>query len=364
MPSIALPQLMRKHNLGPPLFPKRMVWTASSLKLFRSCKRKWFWKYIMRLVPRVKDKNLVIGGAFHDCVAYWYRRRRSSMNKIVKSYTHQLRDYLESKAGFYSQSEVDSFDVAINNFGGMLIGYAENYARDRERWRIDPEMIERQFIVHFQHFDYAGKIDLGVDRKNHRIIVEHKTAIKLRAGYFTRLPLDTQCRGYMLGATEGVGFNPDRVLYDVTSKSKLRRKSNESVEEFNTRVAERYIADPPRHFYREPIPVQKEHIETFKYELHQAQNQYETLVGQFRGQPNLIKACVQGNVLSKEEVTAFYDHIKDPRAWEPNDDYCDQYFKQCEFLDLCLKGLDKGTSRGYEQKSKLHEELEEEEDED
>lgn len=331
-----LPALISPKQPFKARFPERMIWTASSLKLFRSCKRKWFWKYILRLRERVKDKNLVIGGVFHECVAHWYRNPRSSMQRILIRYEKQLSAYLQAKGGFYSQEEVDKFDVAIKNFGGMMLAYEAQYSPIRKTWLIQSDLIEKQFLVPFEHFDYAGKIDLVVARKGHRRAVEHKTASRLRHGYIERLPLDTQCRGYMLGATQGLGIGIEEILYDVVAKSKWRRKSNESQDEFNLRNAERYMATPEKFFYQEPIPVTREAVASFVYELHHVQREYLHLRSELKG--------------------------LDAREWEPNDDSCDKYFKQCEYLTLCLEGLDRGTARQYEQGDDLHQELNNEEE--
>src|SRR4051812_18003795 len=136
--SYALPQLLSPRQPFRAQFPERMIWTASSLKLFRSCKRKWFWKYIMRLLRPTKDTGLIIGSAFHECVGYWYKRRRSSMTKIAARHIQQLQDYYDAKGGFYSQDERDKMDIAINNFGGMMLAYAEQYDHQRKKWHIVP----------------------------------------------------------------------------------------------------------------------------------------------------------------------------------------------------------------------------------
>jgi len=337
--SYQLPQLLSpRQPFGPPIIPARLLWTSSSLGLWRSCKRKWFWKYIMRLIPRVKDKNLVIGSIFHECVAQWYRGRRSSMQSITANYTKQLQDYFAAKSGFYSQEDVDAFDVAINNFGGMMLAYAEQYDQDRRLWKIKRNLIEKQFLVACGDFDFGGKIDLVLDNKE-QAVVEHKTTSKIRTGYVERLPLDTQIRAYMFGSRHGLNVKTQTVLYDVVAKSKWRRKSNESVEEFSLRNAKRYMAEPNKFFYREPIPVTKDALASFEFELHQTHGEYKQLIRSLKS-----------------------DGLLDPRNWGSNDKICDQYFKQCEFLSLCLEGLDKGTARGFDQNKDMHEELDKDED--
>jgi hypothetical protein len=133
---LSLPQLLSPRVPFRPQVPSRFIWTSSSLKLFRNCKRKFFWKYIMRLHPRTKSKDLVIGSAFHNCVAHWYRQKRSSMRAIISSYVKQLKVYLQENGDSYGESDLDALSLAIDNFSGMMFAYEDQYDSDRQKWSI------------------------------------------------------------------------------------------------------------------------------------------------------------------------------------------------------------------------------------
>lgn len=346
-----LPVLM-KDSPFKPIIPERMVWTSSSLKLFRKCKRKFFWKYIMRLRTLGRDKNLLIGSGFHHALGQWYRGRRSSMQPIAERMVQQMTADAALSVDYVSQADYDDMMKAMTTFTGMVVGYERIYNADRHNWRFDRDLIEKRFVVDCGRFCYSGKIDLVMRRRegsSRRTLVEHKTTSKIRTDYIRRLPIDTQCRGYVFGAIEGLGVPVDEVLYDVVAKCKLRRKTNETIDAFNKRIAETYASEPDRWFYREMLPFHRESLESFKYDLHQTHKEYE----------KIIAPLTNPKLTSKERLQLLFEQVgpDNPHAWTPNDATCDEFFRVCPYIDLCLQGLDRGTCRQFEQGQNLHEEL-------
>lgn len=343
---LKLPLLVRPgHTFPEPKIPERMIWTSSSVRLFRACKRKWFWKYIMGIRPKFRDKNLIIGSMAHECWGQWYRGQRSRIAPIAEAIAARTRKEVEVNAPLYDQEDYDKLTIALDTFVGMMMGYELIYEQDRATWKIDRPSIEAVFKLDMGDFDYAGRIDLtATGRKSYgHFLAEHKTASKIEESYLARLPLDTQIRGYTLGATAptsigGLGLDLDHVLYDVVRKCKLRRKSNEKVSEFSQRIAEEYASDPGKCFYREPLRFNKSDLDTLVYELHQNHQEYLNLLKDH----DVLKATIGFN---------------DPRAWQPNDKHCDAYFRTCEYHQLCTVGLDRGTSTNYQYEPDLNEEL-------
>jgi hypothetical protein len=359
-----LPQLIRTHPFPPVQIPERMTWTGSSLRLFRKCKRKWFWKYIMRLRSQYRDKNLMIGSAFHECVARFYRSPRADMMSIARNYVTLLEREAEKHAASYDQEDYDRLQVMIDNFLGMMVGYSQMYADDKKLWRIDRASIESQFKVDYGKFDFAGKCDLIASRRSGKatklFAVEHKTASKLRSSYIDRLPVDSQIRGYITGVTKGKGTPINEVLYDVVVKCRLRKKANESWEERSERVTNEYLADPGRYFYREPIPFAKSDVDSFEHELFQTHTEYLQLIRTREwADPEWLAGVGLMDDHLAENLKKFKE-LKDPLnpwSWATDDSVCDEYFRTCEYLPLCTQGLDMGTAKMYEQGELLNEEL-------
>ncbi len=332
-----LKPLLLKNPYGITI-PERMVWTQSALRLYRNCKRRFCWKYLFRLDPKYTSHFLILGTAFHECLGEWYKGKHSQMDAIALKRVQLLQKEAQEQHEFYGEDEWLKLQAAIAMFQGMMAGYSQMYAADRNNWVIDRNMIERQFMVNCGEFDYSGKIDLSARLKQRKkaqpkFIVEHKTASDINEAYINRIALDTQCRAYVWGSIHGCGEDIRTVVYDVVRKSKLRLKQKETATEFCERISDDYLSRPGFYFYREPLIVSKSDLDAFEFEMRQTHKDYELWCSGEFGDP------------------------LDPRTWGINDDYCTAYHRTCEYFQLCAGSLDRGTATFYDQRETLHREL-------
>lgn len=335
MSNYQLRQLIFPRMLDKPVvIPKRMLWTSSSVKTFRSCPRKFFWKYLARLEPRRKSGSLIIGTAVHEALAEWYANPTKPMNVLCKNAVDKAWEEASVHHDFYSPDDWSKLQSDLSILRGLLLGYAGFYEEDRSNWTIRRDLIEVEFRVDMGDFDYGGKCDLLAKnrQKKRSILVEHKTARKIDSNYVGRLPLDTQIRGYIFGAQYGFEFTPRYVLYDVVRKAQLRKKKDESDYAFAKRVSEDYVNRPDFYFYRDEIKINQEDIDAFELEIRQVHSQY--------------MAIVNGPI-----------DPTDPRAWGPNDQACNEYFTTCPFLELDL-GMGNEAMVSFSQRDNIHSELE------
>lgn len=331
---VGLPQLMRDHLFEPPELPKKMIWTSSSLKLFRKCKRKFFWKHIMRLHSKSTSPALIIGSAFHEALGEWYRGRRSNMKKIAARHQQTCIDEIETQSNYYDANDLDKLTHGAYALMGMLLAYGELYQHERNEWTIDRKNIERRFTLDMGDFDLSGKLDLHMSHGKKRkkdVIVEHKTASSITEGYMDRLPLDTQVRCYVYGSIHAFGLKPNYVLYDVVKKTKLKRKANESSEDYNERIKIDYMSRPDFYFMRDELKFNKSDLDCFVHDVRQTHAEYMQIINE--------------------------RDWRDPRSWVPTDTTCYDFFKKCENMQLCTIGLDRGTAILYDQIDDLHVEL-------
>jgi len=337
---IALQPLLLTDEFGEPNLPapygsiEKWTWTQSALKLFRRCPRKFFWRYVMGLRPKTKSASLWIGTLFHQTVARWISQKRVTMERISRREIQAMDEELQDTMSLYDQEELEKLQGAMAMFAGMCMGYAQVHASDREIWRIDRKLVEKEFSIDFGDFEFQGSIDQIVTEKKtgHRLLVERKTASTVTESYIDRLALDTQTRGYLLGA-ERSGLPCKKVVYDVTRKSKLRRKANEDQLEYEVRVANDYFERPEFYFVREELRFSKKDLAAFEHEARQTHAAFMHLLE------------------SAEDPT-------DPRAWSIDDQECNAYFRMCEYHQLCLRGLDQGASAIFNRAESMHPELE------
>ena len=115
-----LPKLIIKNPFPlEPALPEKIRWSVSKCKVFKKCKRKFFWKYIMHLRHRAKAAPLLFGTYFHEALAEWYRSKRSSMTKIALRYSEEAEKEISSICEFYDQKEYDKLTTLIETFQGI-----------------------------------------------------------------------------------------------------------------------------------------------------------------------------------------------------------------------------------------------------
>lgn len=279
--------------------PSKVI-TTSAARCFRACPRKYEWRYVKGLRPRVEAEALRFGTMVHEGLAAIWQR---------KPFT-------------FSES-ADPFDVAKAK--ALLVGYLE-------RWSLDGyevESIEQPFDMPLTRgWRLQGKRDGIVKHDARRKVIEHKTSsvdIGPGSDYQSRLSLDTQCSLYML---EG-GF--DCVIYDIIKKPALRpyqagkkREQPETADEYFARCVEA-IAEAPEQYY------QRVEVVRLDGELQEAK---ADLIGTVRE----IEGC--------EKRKHF------PR----NDDSCFSYSTRCSYFSLCSRT---GNESDYAVSTEQHSELKE-----
>ena len=180
---------------------------------------------------------------------------------------------------------------------------------------------------------YRGKRDMMIKRKkdSRKYLVEHKTAGRLDAAYISKLPLDSQILGYAMSILEKYGYIPHGVLYNVTLKTKIKQKGSQNFNQFCEELENLYLNEPTKYFYREYVKFTKRDLDNFKAEL-----------------------------------TRFFKDFNraiDEKYFYLNTTQCTQY-GGCDFMRLCLKGVNQETLSHYRVRKSVHEELENTEEED
>lgn len=315
----------------PPAQPK---WSISKLKVFRLCKRKFYWSTILGLRPKATEPPLVIGAINHEGLAKWYNSGCRGMKTIAKQLVEHWAGVLSKSSKFYDQDDYDNLMRSFATVEGMLLGYAQYYDIDKAHWQFNSKSAEANFSVPTSKlgFEFRGRVDwVPCDRKSGKaVIFEHKFLGNPNEAYSERLPLDTEVRGYIWGLRNDphCKLKPVKVIYNIVRKCKLRKRSAESSEAFRDRIKKDYLKAARYDFYfkRETLTFNPEDLESFERDL----------------------------VLTNEE---YLSHLRTigrlrfagPEAWPCHDTICDLYHRNCPYLELCISGLDLGTAHFYEQ---------------
>lgn len=318
--------LLRDSPLEIPEIPGRWIWTSSSLKLFRLCKRKFFWKYIARISPAYRDVNLMVGSAFHEAMEHLYTSPKEWSSDIPVGIRDELEQERVENADFYDADEFAKLETGMEAFVGMANGYADHYMD--EALALEGHSVEQEFLLDMGDFDLSGSIDLLMDDG----IMEHKTVSKLSEPYIRRLPMDTQIRCYLYGAQNYFDVDARRVTYNVVRKAGLKQKRGENTRDFHLRIQDDYVARPEHYFHREVLLFNDGDLEAFEHETQQTHEEFCRLAYES-------------------------DDPRDPRTWGISDQQCNAYFRMCEFFNCCTVGLDEATAVVFDQRDSVHQEL-------
>jgi hypothetical protein len=192
--------------------------TNSRRSCFLSCPRKHYFMYELRRRPLVESKALTFGKMFHSALELWLTGATGNVAAIM--------DVVTRDAG------KDSDLYTIRRLHALMDGYDAMYSNRRECYTT--VCVEREYRAPLinpktekesRTWLLAGKIDAVVeDSAGNKIIVEHKTtsdSVAPESDYWTKLPIDGQVSGYMVGAAT-LGFDAVHCLYDVIHKPGIK----------------------------------------------------------------------------------------------------------------------------------------------
>lgn len=316
---------------GPPTIPERMIWSSSAVKTWRTCKRQFFWFYIMGLSPNKPAPALEVGTLTHDILELFYEGNHTieELNNEAQERAELIVDKFDDHAEFFDNDELQKAMLSVQTAPGMIAGYLSFYKQDL----VDFTKRKAESFYHLDmgEYDFTGKMDMVMSLRGSKskgsVLFETKTAGMVNELYFQRLALDTQLRCYWMACQE-LGFQPTKVIYNVIKKCKLRRKSNETWPEFTQRIIADYDNDPAKYFIRQEFVIEDDEIEALQQELDDVHWEYMSLI----------------------ESGA---DVADPRTWGINDQSCNAYFRLCDYHELCTTGLDKGTGLQFKQYDRM-----------
>jgi hypothetical protein len=208
-----------------------MTSTYSMWSLFRNCRKACEYRYEIGLVPREKDPNLSFGSLIHECLQTWHGTRdlAAVIDFIDRACTSRRdddnvrRDWHLARAimtGYATRYPQEEFEIVAleKTFEGAIINPATGAS-------------SRSFVL-------AGKVDGIVRIGGDHYILEHKTAATIDADYLERLWTDFQIAIYSYYVEQALGIPITGVIYNVLGKARLQQSKGETEEEYQTRRAE------------------------------------------------------------------------------------------------------------------------------
>lgn len=200
--------------------------TASAIKTYLDCPRKYQWQYVERIRPIKKSDALWFGTLYHavlerlDLGVEWDNIVRYVLtNASDDVQAHQVLRLAAGKPPDDGYEVIETEGVFKTEIGGVPV---------------------------------TGKRDRIVRLPDgRRALQEYKTSsedISPGSMYWRRLRMDIQISLYMISS------GTDCVIYDVARKPSIRQKKTETVEEYSQRLADDIASRPEWYYRKEEIP--------------------------------------------------------------------------------------------------------------
>lgn len=276
----------------------------SAISDFKTCRRKFYYRWILGWVPRVDGAQLVLGRAVHAGLEHWYQGKPEPLSAVQGVF-----DELDTSTWPADAILKRNTNLAIAR--AMVNGYMAHHTTDAGWTTI---AAEHKFVL--PELGVEGTVDLIIRDNDQRYwVVEHKTvssAVDME-DYYASAALSWQIHGYMLGAKELLGKMPYGVIYNVLRKPGIKQKLTETPEQYRERVWDDYLARPDFYFGRQEIIIGDK-----------AMRIYEQEVGMCVG-------AIATVMIRLEDGSA------DQHNFYSTDSACITKWGRCEYLSVCSR---------------------------
>ena len=150
---------------------KNVKLSATKLKTFLSCKRKYYFKYIQYIkgheIPKDMPKEHEIGTAVHEALKELYAKKDSYL-----SLQEIKRDLYKELDGVCGESELEKYLIDIQK--RLLENFCRNEVETfKEKWRV--AHCEKSLSIEYFGMTLVGQID-RIDKRNNEIrVLDYKT---------------------------------------------------------------------------------------------------------------------------------------------------------------------------------------------
>lgn len=239
--------------IGYPKEPSGMKITNSLRGVYMTCPKKFYWRVRRKLVPIVKAPCFAFGSLWH-LIREW-KLNGISQEEVERRLSGRHQEIVEASEWPDRADETYGRLVALSRADRFRLAHGWKLVATEVSWEMpvtDPSGDVTNNRV------WAGKIDaIYVDASGRYVLGEHKTSgQRPSSAYFERLELDQQISLYLM-AMKSMGYECDRVYYDVTRKPAIKKKNSETREQYIGRLLEK-ITDPGEEYFTKAMVYRSE----------------------------------------------------------------------------------------------------------
>jgi len=284
-----------------------LVVSPSWIDYFCACKRKAYWKYNRRLVPRKIAWNLVIGTWAHLALEVYYRDW--DIDSALQAVRAAIKEF-RCQHPHLDVYDENQFHLASAIVLGFLTAYAQYYCWEQEKWWVVATEVKFDGMRLMPRVQAKGRVDLLVEGPRGLVAVEHKTRSMITGGYLQALPMAYQSALYPIAAERKFDLPVHKIIYNFIRKPNIRQRKNEEPADFIRRVRQDYSDRPQEYFYREVVRMT-------------GRRRRQTLDG-------LTQVCKEARSKLRATEDPLVAYYREPTA-------CTMY-GICEYMPLCLRG--------------------------
>lgn len=269
----------------------------SSLSTYLTCPRKFYFQYVLHLRPDgPPNLDLIFGSCWHLGLERAYQalsQGETSFRRLADLASEGFNLLWESEAQDWFDPDA-SFPKSPTRAADMYYQYFFRFTKEDSQAQVIAN--EDPFTIHLGANlpDYIGRLDLGLLRDGELELYEHKTAKYANEVTYLGYKNSLQCEGYLTAGYLYFEKLP-RIIYNVALCQKTKID-----------------------FYRWSITKQKSKIDRFIWEL---TRRCEDLLQDL--------ACSESWESTKKEAVLPW-FLRNPGM------SCTQFFRSCEYYDLCL----------------------------
>ena len=228
----------------------------NSTSIFKSCQKKYYWRYIKGLTPHKKSHALTLGSLIHSAFDMYYNGFTDE--EVVK----YIKDTAGEEIAKASPESAEDLVIAKYTALGMWVYYPKDLSVFKE---IKPEMEVRLRLKPMRGVKIILKAD-GLVTTDHMWIRELKTSGLNFEQFQRRCENSTQASLYTY-AMKNLGLPVQGMMFDYIKKPLLRKSVKEDKDQFGYRIMMDYKARPDFYFQRHFAYLSDESLKLFEDDL-------------------------------------------------------------------------------------------------
>ncbi len=260
--------------------------------MFRSCQKKFYWRYIRHLKPVKKSSALNLGNILHEGFDFFHKG--ASDLEVYQYIADRFNEEMKK------EEIADQEDLLIGKYTALGMWLNCPFKNDKYEAEASEEVFE---VTLTPEIKLVGKVDGRIKQAGNWWVRELKTTGMRPRQFEGRCQTSGQSTGYVYGLTKK-GFPIQGIKYEYILKPILRKGMRETADSFGRRIMDDYKNRPKFYF-----------------------NQYQT----YRTPTDLRHfecdmILLANDILRTIEKDTFYRNV----------DQCWNFNQECEYAKICF----------------------------